>query len=93
MPTQLQLRRGTQAQNDTFVGANGEIIVDLTNKTLRLHDGVTTGGWTIANSGAPTFSQSITVSSTFVANSSGAYINGVTAPNTNDVLAYILAFG
>jgi len=46
--TQIQYRRGSQAQNDAFTGALGEITVDTTNKTLRVHDGTTVGGNTIA---------------------------------------------
>jgi len=48
MPTKLQLRRGTSAQNDSFTGANGEISYDVTNKTLRVHDGLTAGGYKLA---------------------------------------------
>mgnify|MGYP001407395402 CR=1 FL=1 len=44
MPTTLQFRRGTQAQNNSFTGAAGEITFDVTNKTLRVHDGATAGG-------------------------------------------------
>lgn len=40
----IQLKRGTEAQNDAFVGLEGELTVDMTNWTLRLHDGVTIGG-------------------------------------------------
>lgn len=48
MPTTLQFRRGTAAQNDAFTGSAGEITFDTTNKTLRAHDGSTAGGSTIA---------------------------------------------
>lgn len=34
----------------TIVGADGEIIIDTTNKTLTVHDGVTPGGSTLASS-------------------------------------------
>ena len=44
MPTTLQFRRGSAAQNDAYTGASGEITVDTTNKTLRVHDGSTAGG-------------------------------------------------
>jgi hypothetical protein len=47
--TQIQYRRGTGIQNDAFTGVLGEITVDTTNKTLRVHDGVTAGGNTIVN--------------------------------------------
>lgn len=49
--TQLQIRRGTTAQNNSFIGAMGEITFDTTTKSLRLHDGVTVGGRAI-----PTYS-------------------------------------
>jgi len=49
MTTQLQLRRGTDAENNAFTGAEGEVTVDTTNKTLRVHDGVTQGGFAVAH--------------------------------------------
>ena len=48
MAVQLQLRSGTATEHDTFTGANGEVTVDTTNKTLRVHDGSTVGGTRIA---------------------------------------------
>ena len=48
MAKQLQLRKGTATEHDTFTGANGEVTVDTTNKTLRVHDGVTVGGTILA---------------------------------------------
>lgn len=48
MAKQLQLRKGTATEHDTFTGANGEVTVDTTNKTLRVHDGVTVGGTMLA---------------------------------------------
>ena len=50
MSTQVQWKRGTTAQNNTYTGAIGEIVVDTTLKQLRLHDGVTQGGTTIGSS-------------------------------------------
>ena len=44
MPTVLQFRRGTAAQNDSFTGSAGELTIDTSNKTLRVHDGATAGG-------------------------------------------------
>ena len=44
MPTTLQLRRGNTTQNNSFTGAAGEISVDTTTNTLRVHDGSTAGG-------------------------------------------------
>jgi hypothetical protein len=48
MAIQVQYRRGTGAENDIFTGALAEITIDTTNKTLRVHDGVTAGGSNIA---------------------------------------------
>lgn len=48
MAKQLQLRRGTDTEHATFTGANGEVTVDTTNKTLRVHDGTTAGGTRLA---------------------------------------------
>lgn len=48
MPTTLQFRRGTATQNDAFTGSVGELTIDTTNKTVRVHDGATAGGTRIA---------------------------------------------
>ena len=48
MATQVQFRRGSTAQNNTFTGAEGELSVDTTIKTLRVHDGATQGGFEMA---------------------------------------------
>lgn len=44
----LRPARGDGARNDAYVGQNGEITVDTENKTLRVHDGETPGGVTMA---------------------------------------------
>ncbi|MBQ3785512.1 MAG: hypothetical protein II843_03925 [Alphaproteobacteria bacterium] len=48
----LQVRRGSAAQNDNFTGMAGEITMDTTNKTLRIHDGETLGGFALARADA-----------------------------------------
>jgi len=48
MPTQVQLRRGTTTQNESFTGAVGELSVDTTLDTVRVHDGSTAGGIRLA---------------------------------------------
>jgi hypothetical protein len=40
----VQLRRGTGAENDAFTGAVGELTVNTTNNSIRVHDGATLGG-------------------------------------------------
>ena len=52
MSRQIQFRRGTADEHKNFTGAEGEITVDLTNKTLRVHDGVTAGGTMLARADA-----------------------------------------
>lgn len=49
---EVKFRRGTAAEHDTtnggFTGAEGEVTVDTTNDTLRVHDGTTAGGVRLA---------------------------------------------
>jgi hypothetical protein len=84
--TQIQYRRGSQAQNDAFTGALGEITVDTTNKTIRIHDGSTVGGntavttfatQTLINKTLSTPSVTGTLSSTGLINTSGNIICSV----------------
>ena len=51
MPTTLQLRRGTTAENAAFTGAEGELTVDTQTNTLNVHDGSTVGGNAITGGG------------------------------------------
>lgn len=44
----LQIRRGTTAQNNDFTGLTGELSFDTDEKTLRVHDGETLGGFELA---------------------------------------------
>jgi len=44
MPTILQFRRGTTAQNNNYTGSLGELTVDTDLYVLRVHDGSTAGG-------------------------------------------------
>jgi hypothetical protein len=48
MTEQLQLRRGTATQVASFVGAQGETVVDTTNNRLVVSDGSTVGGFAAA---------------------------------------------
>ena len=82
MPTQVQFRRGTTAQNNSFTGAAGEVSIDTDKDVLRIHDGVVSGGSELAradlsnHSGvgvltATTFSGNVTGNVTGNINSSG----------------------
>lgn len=46
-PRRLQLRRGNSTAVSTYTGAAGEVVIDTTNWTLRVHDGVTQGGYVV----------------------------------------------
>lgn len=48
MADQLQIRRGTTAQNNAFTGAQGELTMDTDLKGLRVHDNITPGGFALA---------------------------------------------
>lgn len=47
--TQVKRRRGTTAENDAFTGAEGEITVDTEKHELRVHDGMTQGGFKVGS--------------------------------------------
>lgn len=48
MSKQIQIRRGSATEHEDFTGALGEVTMDTTNKTLRVHDGETVGGIAMA---------------------------------------------
>ncbi len=52
MPTVLQFRRGTTAQNNSFTGSAGELSIDTTIDTIRIHDGSTAGGFELTQNSA-----------------------------------------
>lgn len=45
MATQVQRRRGTASEHNTFTGAAGEVTVNTTNDSVHVHDGATAGGF------------------------------------------------
>ena len=50
MAIQLQIRRGTTSQNESFTGAQGELTFDTDRNELRVHDGSTVGGSVVSAS-------------------------------------------
>ena len=50
MATQVQFRRGTTAEHQTFKGADGEVTVDTSLKTVVIHDAITNGGFPVLRS-------------------------------------------
>ena len=47
MATQVQFRRGTTAEHLSFKGADGEVTVDTSLKTVVIHDALTNGGFPV----------------------------------------------
>jgi len=45
MATQVQFRRGTTAETASFLGAIGEVTVDLTKHVCVVHDAIQVGGY------------------------------------------------
>lgn len=43
----IRLKRGTSIESATYVGTEGTLFVDLTNKRVFLHDGVKAGGYPV----------------------------------------------
>jgi hypothetical protein len=50
MARQVQIRRGTTAQHQTFIGVPAELTVDTDKNVLIVHDGNTVGGHPLAKS-------------------------------------------
>ena len=48
MSVQVRRRREAASFLSTYVGAQGELLVDTTNNRLQVHDGTTPGGWPAA---------------------------------------------
>lgn len=46
----VQIRKGTEAEHQAFTGALAEITYDTTKKSIRMHDGLTTGGFDVQKS-------------------------------------------
>lgn len=55
MAKQVQLLRGTTAQNGAFTGEEGALTYDTDKKKLRVHDGSTLGGFVVGG-GFPDYS-------------------------------------
>ena len=73
MAVTVQFRRGTATQNNAFTGAAGEISVNTTNNSIRVHDGSTAGGHEVMKADATNISGDIAGS-----NISGGAIDGGT---------------
>jgi len=94
MAIQVQLRSGTTPENNVFVGALAEVTVDTDQNTLRVHDGVTPGGVTLATNGyVDTAANSVAFivngSTNLTAVSSGGNLRANVAGNTVAVISNV----
>jgi len=71
MSTQIQRRRGTTTEHNTFTGVEGELTVDTTKDTVVVHDGATTGGRPLLREDQANLPTSVT--------------NGISVPSANNV--------
>lgn len=75
MSVQVRSRRESAAFLSSFVGAQGELLVDTTNNRVQVHDGAAPGGWPAAGIGDLT-SRNIVINGTFAINQRG-YASGI----------------
>jgi hypothetical protein len=87
MATQVQNRRGTTAEHSTFTGANGELTVDTTKKTVVVHDGTTAGGAPLLreNGSQNAVTTGTSTAASFIPTSSTVPTNGVYLPAANTI--------
>ena len=85
MPIQLQFRRGNTIQNSSFVGAEGEVTVDTSKKTIVVHDGSTTGGNPLTTS-ADLTTANVSESGNLYFTNARVYSNVIGLLNTNTVV-------
>jgi len=85
MPTIVQFRRGTGTQNNNFQGAAGELSVNSSTNSLRVHDGSQVGGYELARADlsnlTSTSLSSLSIGSTQVI-SSGRQLKNITSIDT-----------
>ena len=89
MAKQLQLRKGTTTEHNTFTGAVGEVTVDTTKDVIVVHDGVTVGGFPVAARANADGTISLIKkdgTSAGTINSDGLFNNTLTSTNTNQAL-------
>lgn len=75
MPTQVQFRKGTTAQHAAFTGANGEITIDTSKKTVVVHDGVNAGGRALLTENGGTVSGDFVVTGNLTVSGNTTYVN------------------
>lgn len=89
MATQIQFRRGTTTESNSFTGAEGEVTVDTTKNVVVVHDGVTAGGFpnaTRANADGTISLIKKDGTSAGTINSGGLFNNTLTSTNADQAL-------
>jgi hypothetical protein len=86
MSSELRLRRGTSTQHNSFTGAEAEVTVNTTNKSVHVHDGTTTGGFEVARADLNNVENAVFAAKAAAAGVSGggdfiSSITGVTKAN------------
>lgn len=99
MSKSVRIRRGTTLDHQQFAGAEGEITVDTTLDTVRVHDGSKLGGWPLLNTekNSEIFSEELRANKILYRNSyatlaqfpAAAEFPGMVALNQQDLKAYI----
>ena len=83
MSRTLQFKRYNSATIANTTGANGELIINTTNKTITVHDGVTPGGFATLNSitdnSIDQYARTTANSATSLAQSAYNYANTITS--------------
>lgn len=80
MPRTLQFKRYSSATLANTTGANGELIIDTTNQTLTIHNGVTPGGRALATANTKLSTTGGTVTGNLVV--TGSITTGNVTANT-----------
>jgi hypothetical protein len=92
MSTQVQIRRGNTAQTSVFTGAVAEITIDTDKKTLVVHDGTTSGGFSLARESALSSNSVFSQASFNTANGAFTAANAATATDITQNNSITAAF-
>jgi hypothetical protein len=87
MAKQVQLRRGSTVDHNTFTGANGEITIDGDLDTLVVHDGNTVGGFPLARQDLSNVTFSIGLDGLDIINA--GEVGQVLQKDVNETLSFI----
>jgi hypothetical protein len=85
MADQLSLRGGTTTEHATFTGANKEVTVDTTKKTLVVNDGATVGGHPLMRENASNSALALGSASTPSLKFTGDTNTGIYSPGADQV--------